>query len=252
MFEQTLIMNRGNRLWSTGAGLASQAMLVGLAILAPLVLPQSGLQLSTLTHLVFPGAPPPPPPPGPVVQPHQARASLRIYDAKGFFAPTSAPAHPVMLVDEPDEIAPAGIATGGVPAGMDGGVPGSIINSVLSHVTVPPPQPAPATVAVVRPPEPPPAPPRIRVGTIETARLISRIEPTYPEIAKRARISGVVELETVIGTDGHIREVRVLSGHPLLVQAALSAVRQWIYRPTLLNGVAVEVQGPVIVTFRLN
>jgi protein TonB len=82
--------------------------------------------------------------------------------------------------------------------------------------------------------------------------VIHRVEPLYPELARRAHIGGVVSLEGVIGTDGRIRELKVLSGHPLLTKAALDAVSQWRYRPTTLNGDPVEVIAPIIVTFRLN
>lgn len=84
------------------------------------------------------------------------------------------------------------------------------------------------------------------------ARLIKRVEPVYPALARQARISGTVELTGIIGTDGRIKELRVLRGHPLLAKAALDAVRQWIYEATLLNGEPVEVIAPITVTFRLN
>lgn len=67
-----------------------------------------------------------------------------------------------------------------------------------------------------------------------------------------ARVSGVVELEAVVGIDGRIRELRVKSGSPLLAPAAVEAVRQWIYEPTTLNGEPVEIIAPITVTFRLN
>jgi protein TonB len=66
------------------------------------------------------------------------------------------------------------------------------------------------------------------------------------------RISGAVELTGVIGVDGHIRELQIVHGHPLLARAALDAVRQWVYEPTLLDGEPVEVIAPITVNFRLN
>jgi protein TonB len=83
------------------------------------------------------------------------------------------------------------------------------------------------------------------------AEAVSQPRPVYPELALRMRVSGVVELEGVIGTDGRLRELRVLRGHPLLVAAALDAVRHWVYRPTLLNGVPVEVIAPISVAFQM-
>jgi TonB family protein len=95
-------------------------------------------------------------------------------------------------------------------------------------------------------------PPRIKVGgRVQEARLILRVTPVYPRLAVIARISGAVELAAVIGTDGRVRELRILSGHPLLRSAAVDAVRQWVYRPTRLNDNAVEVDTSIVVTFTL-
>jgi protein TonB len=108
---------------------------------------------------------------------------------------------------------------------------------------------APASV-----PKSAPAPiQQVRVsGALQAARLIHRVEPVYPALARQARISGTVELAGVIGTNGQIRELRVVSGPALLVQPALDAVRQWIYQPTLLGGQPVEVITSISVIFRLN
>ena len=84
-----------------------------------------------------------------------------------------------------------------------------------------------------------------------SAKLLRQPTPIYPPLAKQARISGVVHLEAVIGRNGTIESLRVIDGHPLLVQAALDAVRQWIYRPTLLNGEPVEVLTQIEVHFKL-
>jgi TonB family protein len=93
-------------------------------------------------------------------------------------------------------------------------------------------------------------PKRIRIGgQVESARLISQTTPVYPEVAKKARIQGVVRLDAVINKDGTILELNVISGHPLLVKAAVDAVQQWRYQPTLLNGEAVEVATEIDVNF---
>ena len=106
--------------------------------------------------------------------------------------------------------------------------------------------------AVARPPKTA-APVRIRAGgVVVLGEPIHRVEPRYPRIAIAARISGTVELEGVVAVDGRIRELTVKKGHPILAPAALEAVRQWIYRPTTLNGEPVEVISPITVTFRLN
>jgi len=83
------------------------------------------------------------------------------------------------------------------------------------------------------------------------AKLIRMVKPEYPAIAKTARISGVVHLIGIIARDGTIRNLQLVSGHPLLARAALEAVAQWIYKPTLLNGEPVEVIAPIEVSFTL-
>jgi protein TonB len=98
---------------------------------------------------------------------------------------------------------------------------------------------------------PKPVPHIVIGGNVLAAKILSRVIPLYPSLAKQARIQGTVSLLGVIASDGTVRQLRVLSGHPLLVQAALDAVRQWVYRPTLLNGEPVEVQAPIEVHFTL-
>ena len=95
-------------------------------------------------------------------------------------------------------------------------------------------------------------PARIRVGgAIRQPSMVSKVEPVYPPLAKQANIQGVVILELVIDTDGSVKEGRVLRSIPLLDQAALDAVVQWRYQPTLLNGAPVEVIATVTVNFTL-
>lgn len=90
----------------------------------------------------------------------------------------------------------------------------------------------------------------VRVGGhIQAPRKIRHLVPEYPDLARRAGVAGVVILECVIARDGLVQSVQVLSGHPLLNEAAVRAVRQWAYRPTLLNGVPVEVVMTVTVRF---
>jgi protein TonB len=89
-------------------------------------------------------------------------------------------------------------------------------------------------------------------GPVQAARLVHRVDPAYPPLARQTRIAGTVELNGVIGTDGRIRELHVNSGHPFLAPAALEAVRQWVYQPTLLGGDPVEVITTITVVFRLN
>jgi len=81
---------------------------------------------------------------------------------------------------------------------------------------------------------------------------MNRVQPQYPPLARQARVSGTVKLHAIIAKDGTVQELQVISGHPLLIQAALDAVRQWRYRPTLLNTEPVEVDTTIDVIFTLN
>src|SRR5260221_5160673 len=93
-------------------------------------------------------------------------------------------------------------------------------------------------------------PRRIRVGgLVQQNMAVSRIAPVYPPLAKQARIQGVVRLEAQIGRDGRVVNLTVISGHPLLVQSALDAIKQWEYQPTILNGEAVETLTTIYVNF---
>lgn len=94
---------------------------------------------------------------------------------------------------------------------------------------------------------------RVRVGgNVQAARIVNKVQPVYPAAARQARIEGVVRLHVIIAKDGTITQMEVVSGHPLLQQAALDAVRQWVYRPTLVNGKPVEVDTTIDVIFQLN
>jgi len=117
----------------------------------------------------------------------------------------------------------------------------------------PPPPPAPPPVAAPPPPPPPPPPPApVRVGgAIKQPSKIKDARPVYPPIAQSARVQGVVIIEAVIGPDGHVQEAKVLRSIPLLDAAALDAVKQWQYTPTLLNGQPVPVIMTVTVNFTL-
>jgi len=88
-------------------------------------------------------------------------------------------------------------------------------------------------------------------GAITKASLISKVEPVYPPLAKQARIQGTVRFAAIIGEDGHIEKLQVISGHPLLIRAAQEAVRQYVYKPVLLNGRPVEVMTDIDVLFTL-
>jgi protein TonB len=131
-------------------------------------------------------------------------------------------------------------------AGGIGNPPPSL--GALDRLIVPPPPPVQRAV------EQPQAPSRpVSVsGGVQEAKIIKRVIPTYPTLARQARVSGTVRLIGVISKDGTIQQLQIVSGHPLLVNAALDAVKQWIYRPTMLSGQAVEVIAPIDVIFTLS
>jgi len=133
---------------------------------------------------------------------------------------------------------------GGVAGGMAGGSVGGVLGGIIGSVpsAAPPPPPPPKAVT----------PQRIRVGgNVQQANLITQIRPVYPPLAKQARIQGTVELSAIIGKDGRVQDLKLVRGHPLLVSAAVEAVKNWVYRPTMLNGEPVEVATTIDVNFTL-
>jgi len=169
----------------------------------------------------------------------------RQFDAGRLVAPKAVPKNIAMITEE--ELPPS--TGGGVIGGVPGGVAGGSLSGILGGIV--------GSAASAAPPPPPPpkaaVPQRIRVGgNVQAANLINQVRPIYPPLAKQARISGVVELSAVIGKDGRVQDLKVIKGHPLLVQAALDAVKNWVYRPTLLNGEPVEVSTTIDVNFTLS
>ncbi len=178
-------------------------------------------------------APPPPPPPPPPPAPQAAQPKvLPPTQVNPNAAPTEAP----------KEIRPElpGVGTEGVAGGVEGGVPGGVVGGVVGGLPEAPPPPPPPVVAPVR-----------VGGNIKTPTKVKDIKPVYPPIAQSARVQGVVIIEATIGADGRVKDAKVLRSIPLLDQAALDAVKQWVFTPTLLNGVPVPVIMTVTVNFTL-
>ncbi len=129
----------------------------------------------------------------------------------------------------------------GVPGGIPGGVRGGVLGGERGGATDAPPPPAPP--GGVR---------RIRVSAgVQEAKIINKVAPVYPPLARQARIQGTVKLHAIIGTDGTIEQLEVVSGHPLLIRAATDAVKQWRYKPTLLEDQPVMVETYIDVIFGL-
>ncbi|MCL5744657.1 MAG: energy transducer TonB, partial [Acidobacteria bacterium] len=168
-------------------------------------------------------------------------------------APSRVPDRVADVVDEaggPPALAGDGRMYSGPSSGIGGTVEGGLDYGSRSVIPLPPAEravPMKTDTAATARIE------RIRLGgAVLEGKLVRKVMPVYPALARAARISGVVRLRGIVGTDGSIRNLEVVSGHPLLVEAAADAVRQWAYRPTMLNGMPVEVIAPIEVTFRLS
>ena len=195
------------------------------------------------TFLVAP--PPPPPPPPPPVAPTivHVKPMARMMESGKLVAPRVIPKEVKIIKEEP--LAPdfAGGVAGGVPGGVSGGSMGGVIGGVIGGVMTS------APLAPKR--EGPKAPVRVG-GRVKEPRLLQRVDPVYPALAKQTHLQGSVIIDAIIDEHGNIMEMKIVSGPPLLLQSALEAVRRWKYEPTYLNDEPVPVQLNVTVTFRLN
>ncbi len=216
-----------------------EVILIGGAILVPLIYTEALPKAQLMTFVVAPPPPPPPPPPPAPAQPVRVIRPPSTEDIMQ--APKVIPKTIAIVKDQPQPPSGAVGVVGGVPGGMPGGSVGGVLGGILSSAAPPPPPPPKAAT-----------PKRIRVGgQVEAAKIIYQPTPSYPPLAKMARIQGTVRLEAVISKDGTIQDLKVLSGHPLLVKSALEAVQKWRYQPTLLNGEPVEVVTEIDVNFTL-
>jgi periplasmic protein TonB len=197
--------------------------------------------LPTQQLLTFLLAPPPPLPP-PAAAPVAKVVETDMVNDGQLRTPTRIPRKVEMIrEEEAPPPAMAGAVVGGVPGGIPGGQLGGVIGGIISSGSN-----STALVPKLEPVK------RVRVSQgITRGMVISKIEPTYPKIALAARITGVVLLKAVISKEGDIKELQVVSGHPLLVPAAIEAVKRWRYRPYLLNGEPVEVETNITVTFQI-
>jgi len=255
MFEQMILPEPpARKKWTMLLALAGQVTLIGAMVVIPMVTVQQ-LPLTQLSSVLVapPPPPPPPPPPAPAVAtaPRAVHVAPRHFDANQLFVPKVVPKTVAVLPDFPAEpaeaLALAGVQ-GGVAGGQIGGTVGGVLGGVMGGVpSIAPPPPPPAKA-------PAPATPKVlRVGgQVEAAEVISAPPPVYPVLAKDARVGGIVQLDAMIGEDGHIENLKVLSGPPLLINAALDAVKQWTYHPTVLNGKPVKVETQIMVNFQLS
>lgn len=244
MFEDSLLESGGRlktkRGWTTILSFLLQALLVSILILIPLLYTEALPKQQLMTFLVAPPPPPPPPPP-PAAAPVKAVKVVQTDIVNGQLrTPTKIPEKVQMIKEEeaPPPVMASGGVVGGVPGGVPGGQMGGVIGGIISSTPVAVPKVA--------------APQRVRVSQgVTQGLLIHKVQPNYPPLARQARIQGSVVLQAVISKDGAIENLRLMSGHPMLAPAAIDAVKQWRYKPYILNGEPVEVETQITVNFTL-
>ena len=241
MFEDSLIESGGKlrtrRGRTTTFSFALQAVIIGVMILIPLMFTEALPKALTMTFLAAPPPPPPPPPP-PAAVVHVKKIETDIINNQ-LRTPTKIPKKVEIIKEEEAPPPQMEGVMGGVPGGVPGGSMGGVMGSIIGGTPVAVPR-----VAVQRV--------RVSQGVV-TGLKIRDVKPAYPPMAKIARVQGSVVLAAIIGKDGTIQNLRVISSaSPLLNQAAVEAVKQWRYKPYILNGEPVEVDTTVTVTFTLN
>ena len=247
MFDQVLENTaRTRRPVAVALSFGGQILLLGMIILLPL-LHTEAITAGRMLHIFTP--PPTADHTERIVSEHRAVPAgprsgpvLRVFTDVAFRAPARVP--DVILADDS---APANVFAGTAGPVIPGALNG--VAGGIGYEAPPLPKPAPPA-APSRPPMT--AKPVVVGGDVQAAKLIRQVTPVYPTLAKQARVSGTVYLEAIIGRNGAIESLRVKSGSGLLAPAAVDAVRQWLYRPTLLNGVPVEVLTEIEVNFRLS
>jgi periplasmic protein TonB len=243
MFEDSLIESGGKlrtkRGMTTTLSFVLQAVFVGVLVLIPLLFTEALPKGQLMTFLVAP--PPPPPPPPPAAAPVHVVKQVQTDMVNGQLrTPTKIPQKVQMIKEDeaPPEMAAGGVV-GGVPGGVPGGQMGGVIGGIISSTPVAVPKVA--------------TPTRVRVSQgVTQGLLIRKVQPAYPPLARQARIQGTVLLAAEISKDGTIENLHLISGHPMLAPAAIEAVKQWKYKPYILNGEPVEVETQITVNFTLS
>ena len=248
MFEQITLADGVGRTkpWSFAASITVQSILVGAALILPM-LHVAQLETKIPVSLFLPRTLNAPEPVHQVT-PRNATSSNILLTQLRTYRPFQVPSHiPNKVVMGPDlPGAPLYAIDNGGGGTISINIPGLMDLAGQHSLAVAPPEPR----HVDAQPAAPHPPVRVGIG-VQEAKLVFSPKPLYPPLAKQARISGTVRLAAQISADGHIEDLRVVSGHPMLIQAAIEAVRQWVYRPTLLNGEPVEVLTEIQVNFIL-
>lgn len=219
--------------------MSAQTVLMAAIVVPVLFLTGALPEVPTMMAFVAeaPAPPPPPPPPAPPAAQAQTQPTRPVPTPGA--APLEAPS--AIQPERPSD--PGDV---GVPGGVEGGIPGGVVGGVVGGLPsdlAPPPPPPPAPM--------PKAPVRVG-GQIQAPALTKRVEPVYPDIAVSAHIRGVVILEANVDKDGRVVDVTVLrTANKLLDAAAITAVRQWQYKPLILNGLPEPFVLTVVLTFNL-
>lgn len=233
LVESSVQKKKTNTRWSVIVSAGVQVIILSVLVLIPLIYTQALPKAMLSTLLVAPPPPPPPPPPPVKVE---TKPAARLLNAGKLTQPRAIPKDVEVFKEAP--LAPDVPPVTSNESGVFGGIPGQGMMGGTAPAAPPPPKPA--------------TPTRIKQGgNVTAASLVSQTKPAYPPLARQARIQGTVVLHAIIGKDGRVSQLEVISGHPLLVQSAIEAVKQWQYKPTQLNGEPVEVDTTIQVTFTM-
>lgn len=244
MFRESLLDectdHRSRRGWTTLTSFALQIAAACVCVLLPLLYPEAlpFVHADSTAIMPVPAGAPARPEHAPAHPP--ASSAIERDNPLIIRQPSAIPIHVSMTPDQQTTASLTSPGVIGIPDGIGSRDTSPVMRDIIGATGI---------HAVIKPPVVNSV--RMSAG-VSQGMLISRIEPKYPDLARRSRIQGEVVLAAIIGRDGRIENLHVLSGHPWLAQAALEAVRQWRYRPYLLNAQAVEVETQVTVRFRLN
>src|ERR1700690_4324467 len=244
MFEDSLLESGGRlktkRGRTTTFAIILEIALIGVMVFMPLIFTEALPKQQLMTFLVAP--PPPPPPPPPAAAPIKIVKQVQTDIVNGELrTPTKIP-QKVQMIKE-DEAPPPVMGSSGVIGGVPGGIPGGQMGGVIGGII----SSTPVAVPKVATPQ------RVRVSQgVTQGLLIRKVQPNYPPLARQARIQGSVLLQAEISKEGSIENLHLISGHPMLAPAAIEAVKQWKYKPYILNGEPVEVETQITVNFTLS
>lgn len=246
ILDRTSVHQRRSPLDWVMAILVHAVVLLAL-LAAPLYFTQGlDLQRFNMTFLVAPMPPAAPAPPPAALAVHRPSRSApsRLTPGK-----LTVPMYiPRVIAPSPGDVPPPEEAFAAVPGGVPGGLPGGLLGGQLGGVLGSIPTNVPSPVVGSEPPKKP-----VRVGGIvKPPRLLYSPEPDYPILARQAQIFGIVVIDAIIDEHGNVVQEHAISGRPLLIQAALKAVSEWKYEPTILNGEPVPLELTVQVTFRFS